>query len=123
MLGGEILDTLLLVRQLSHRGVPLYALTNFAAETWPIGVKKSPFLSSLFDGVVVSGHAGVAKPDRTIFELLSTRYGLNPLETAFIDDKEINVGAARAVGYESHHFTSATRLSAWLASVNLIESE
>ena len=123
MLGGETTDALTLARQLSHRGIPLYALTNFAAETWPIAVKKFPFLSSLFDGVVVSGQEGVAKPHRAIFELLSDRYGLDPLETAFIDDKEINVDAARAVGYQSHHFTSAAHLSAWLASVNLVEPE
>lgn len=122
MLGSEFTDTLQLAQHLSQGGVPLYALTNFASDTWPMAVARFPFLSSLFDGVVVSGDEKVAKPDRAIFELARDRFGLDPLETAFIDDKKLNVEAARNVGFRSHHFTSAARLSVWFADKGLVDT-
>ena len=64
-----------------------------------------------FDGHVISGLEGVAKPDRRIFEILLQRHGLEPASTVFVDDQERNVAAARALGITALRFTSAPQLS------------
>jgi 2-haloacid dehalogenase len=62
---------------------------------------------SWFDGHVISGLEGVAKPDPRIFQVLLDRYCLAPEETAFTDDSPGNVEAARALGINAVHYTGA----------------
>ncbi len=114
MLGGEVPGTVELARRVAAKGVPLHALTNWAAETWPYAIARFEFLSTLFDGIVVSGQEGLAKPDRRIFELIGSRFDLEPRQTAFIDDSRDNLAAAAGFGYQTHHFTSASSLETWL---------
>ena len=64
-----------------------------------------------FDGHVISGLEGVAKPDPRIFKILLERHGLEPASTAFVDDQDRNVVAARALGITALRFTSAPQLS------------
>ena len=44
------------------------------------------------------------KPDPAIFRILLERYGLQPSETLFIDDRAANVDAARGCGIEGFLF-------------------
>ena len=53
---------------------------------------------ALFDDVVVSAEVGLAKPDPEVFRLAARRLGLPPAECVFVDDWDVNVGAAREVG-------------------------
>lgn len=57
-----------------------------------------------FDGAVISFQEKLLKPDREIYLRLLRRYGLVPEECFFIDDREENVAAARALGMEGHVF-------------------
>jgi 2-haloacid dehalogenase len=50
------------------------------------------------DGYVISGIERVAKPDRKIFDILISRYGLDPRATVFVDDSPDNVAAAGEAG-------------------------
>jgi 2-haloacid dehalogenase len=63
-----------------------------------------------FDGHVISGLEGVAKPDRRIFEILLERHGLRPQSTVFIDDVARNVDAASEVGLRALRFRDADQL-------------
>ena len=119
MLGGPISGTVDLARGMSEAGIPLYALTNWAAETWPHAVARFEFLTTLFDGIVVSGHEGIAKPDPAIFELVIDRFGLDPPTTLFIDDVEANIAAADRAGFVTHRFISPGALDQALASHGL----
>src|ERR1039457_2142740 len=69
----------------------------------------------LFDAVVISGEAGMRKPEPRIFLHAASLLGLEPAECIFIDDIEANVLAAEAVGMVGvHHFelrSTAGRLS------------
>ncbi|MBQ2392554.1 MAG: HAD-IA family hydrolase, partial [Alistipes sp.] len=56
------------------------------------------------DGEVVSCEEGVCKPEREIYQLLLSRYGLNPSETLFIDDRQENIEAAEREGIVGFHF-------------------
>jgi 2-haloacid dehalogenase len=111
---GEVLD------ELQAAGVPTYVLSNASAETWPHAVERFPFLGS-FDGVLLSGEVGVAKPDPEIFDELCRRFGLRPEATIFIDDKAANVDAARALGFAGHHFSDAAGLRAELVRLGLLD--
>lgn len=120
MLGDEIPGTRAIAERLSDSGTPLYALTNWSAETWPFGLAAFPFLGEVLDGIVVSGIEGVAKPDPRIFEILADRFDLDPTATVFIDDASANVAAAADLGYRAHRFTNAEELEAWLRDLNLM---
>jgi 2-haloacid dehalogenase len=86
------------------------------AETFPLRRARFAFLD-WFDGCVISGIEGVAKPDRRIFEILLRRYRLAPASTLFIDDAPPNVAAARELGLHALHFTSAGALRRELRSL------
>ncbi len=57
---------------------------------------RFPFLQS-FDGVVVSAHERVIKPDPAIFRILFERYDLAPQDCIFIDDSAKNIETARSL--------------------------
>jgi len=108
-----------LLRALKARGVPLYAITNFAADTFAEVVARFEFFA-LFDGIVVSGTERLVKPGPAIFQRLGERYGLDLRHCLFVDDVLANVEGARAVGMTAHHFTSAERLRAELVMHGLL---
>ena len=60
MMPGPIAGSVEILADLQQRGVPLYGLTNFSAETYPPTVARFEFLSWL-RGVVVSGEVGVIR--------------------------------------------------------------
>lgn len=100
-----------IVDRLIARGVPLHAITNWSAETWPRGLTVHPRLGDIFGTLVVSGRERVAKPDIAIFELLCERAGVAASDCVFIDDTRHNVDAARTAGMDGIHFTGARALN------------
>ena len=70
-----------------------------------------PEWPDLFDTVVLSGIAGVAKPDPAAFLLVAERLGVEPQRCVFVDDLRRNVLGAAAVGMTGiHHRTVADTL-------------
>jgi 2-haloacid dehalogenase len=122
MVPGEIAGSVALLRALAARGVPLYAITNFAADTFAEVVERFPFFS-LFRGIVVSGTERVVKPGAEIFRLLASRYGLALEDCLFIDDVPANVAGAQAVGMHGHHFTAPEALAAALMGYGLLPTK
>lgn len=61
-------------------------------------------ITHLFDAIVSSAVAGMAKPDHAIYKLAAKRVELPPEECLFIDDAERNVEAAREVGMTAVHY-------------------
>ena len=62
MLAGAIDGTVAILQELRRSDVRLFALSNWSAETFPIARQRFPFLA-WFDGIVISGDVGAAKPD------------------------------------------------------------
>ena len=109
-----------LVEELDARGVPLFAITNFSADFWtPFHEKERAFFSRFRD-IVVSGREKLLKPDPAIYYLALDRFGLRPDEALFIDDREINVEGARAVGMHAHLFVDAEDLRRRLEADGLL---
>ena len=108
-----------LVEALHARGVPLFAITNFGADTWA-GFRPTAPIFDLFDDIVVSGVEKLAKPAPAIFDLAARRFGHSPGAMLFIDDNADNVAAARGCGWQAHHFQSAEALADELRSRSLL---
>ena len=108
-LGGPIDENVALLRRLRASGKPVYALSNFAHETFALAERHHDFLSE-FDDRVISGHVGVVKPDPRIYEILFKRAGRRPNELLFIDDSAANVRGAEALGMPAIHFTPGVDL-------------
>ena len=119
MLGGAIEGAVALLDELHAAGMPLYALTNWSAETFPIGRRHFPFLERFRD-IVVSGQEKIVKPDPRIFELLVRRTGVAPERTVFIDDGERNVAAAARLGFRAVRFTDPESLRASLTALGAL---
>ena len=109
-----------LVDQLDARGVPLFAITNFSADFWPPFHAKEKAFFGRFRDVVVSGEVKLLKPDPAIYFLALDRFGLRPGEALFVDDRQINVDGAEAIGMKAHLFTSAQALRARLEAEGLL---
>jgi 2-haloacid dehalogenase len=108
---GEVPGTVEILRELHTARVPLFALTNWSADLFPVALEHFDFLE-LFEDIIVSGEEGVAKPDPEIFEVLEERVrhraGLD--DCIFIDDSPANVAAAEQAGIDAVHFTRADHL-------------
>jgi putative hydrolase of the HAD superfamily len=70
-----------------------------------------------FDGGIFSGDVKLIKPEHAIYQMLQTRYQLEPAQTVFIDDLLANVKAARALGWHGIHFESAQQLQTELDAI------
>ena len=119
MIQGEIAGSVAILSELKARGVPLYAITNWSAETFPPQRQRFAFLE-WFRGIVVSGMEGVIKPDPRIFRVLLDRYDVDPRTAVFVDDVEDNAAAAAALGIHGIHFRSPDQLRRELAAVGLL---
>jgi len=117
-LGDAIDPTVDVLAELRAAGIPLYALSNWSAETFPIARPRYPFLD-WFDGIVISGEVGAAKPDPRIYQALVERHGLDPASLAFVDDVPANVAAAESLGMRGLTFTSAAALRQDLEALGL----
>lgn len=110
MLGDALHDTVAIFSKLKASGqYKIYGLTNWSAETFGIAQKRFEFLS-WFDGIVVSGDEQMRKPQPEFYQLLLKRYHVNAAESLFIDDNFRNILAARELGINTIHFTSAADL-------------
>ena len=117
---GPVPGTTALVEALSARETPLYAITNFGAETWAMFRPHYPVLSHFRD-IVVSGRERIVKPDPAIYALAQSRFGHDPARMLFIDDSLPNVTSARACGWNAHHFRDAATLETELVSWGLLD--
>ncbi|MFI3320555.1 MAG: HAD family phosphatase [Rikenellaceae bacterium] len=99
----EMPATKRLIEELKASGeCKLFVLSNMAPEY--IKHIRARDVYRHFDGEVISCEEGVIKPERRIYEILVERYGLNPEETLFIDDRLQNLEAAEQLGVVGFHF-------------------
>lgn len=119
MLRGAIDETVAILAELRARHVPLYALSNWPADTWQHGLERFPFLQ-WFDGIVISGLEGTAKPDAEIYKILLERHQIDAHRSMFIDDRHENIAAAERVGMRGVLFTHPLSLRRALEALTLV---
>jgi putative hydrolase of the HAD superfamily len=97
-------------------GMRLALLSNCTAELL-VRLQTEHRLASRFDVVIASCEAGVVKPERRIYEICLARLGMPAAATLFVDDREDNLRAARAVGIRTLHFTGDESIAPLRAAI------
>lgn len=92
-----------LALRLHEAGWGVYVLSN-ASDRIEEQLSRTPVFGVL-DGIVVSGRERLMKPDPAIFQLLCSRYGLDPATCVFVDDNADNCEGARAAGMDAFRYT------------------
>jgi 2-haloacid dehalogenase len=119
MVKGAVEESVAILGELRARGIPLFALTNWSAEKFPLARRRFAFFE-WFNGILVSGEERLKKPDPRIYRLAVERFGIEPAETLYIDDAEVNVAAASLLGFRTHHFVEARALRSLLVACGLL---
>jgi putative hydrolase of the HAD superfamily len=101
-------ETVKLVRTLHQRGFDIYCLSNMPVPMYEHLRRRHTFWD-VFRGVVVSGEVQMMKPEPEIYLHLLERFGLKACESVFVDDLQVNVDAAKAVGLHAIRFENATQ--------------
>ena len=94
---------------LSEAGLKTALLSNMIADMAVHARQTFRWLNKL-TSQVLSCEVRLIKPDRAIYERCLEGLQVTPSEALFVDDKEINVQAARALGITSIHFQSVGQL-------------
>lgn len=119
MMAGPISGSVEILAELHERGTPLYGLSNFSAETYPLALKRFAFLRLLRE-VVISGNVKAIKPDPRIYQILLGRCRIDPQRAVFVDDVVANVETARQLGLYGIVFRGADALRRELAELRLL---
>lgn len=86
---------------LKSRGYNIYLLTNYPEEMFSLHCKTQFDFLGYVDGMVVSSHCKLIKPDERIYNVLMSKYNLNASECVFLDDRSPNTAAAVALGMKA----------------------
>jgi putative hydrolase of the HAD superfamily len=93
--GGRLDDAMLdAVRRARGAGVR----TGLISNSWGTSRYDRALLAQLFDGVVISGEAGIRKPAPEIYAMGARAIGLPPAACVFVDDLPFNLAPARELG-------------------------
>lgn len=100
---------------LKNNNYECYVLSNWSAETF-YGPQQSmihdyPFLKK-FDGLLISGEEKLIKPDPNIYKLAIKKFELDPQKCVFIDDKLVNIEAAKKLTFNTIHLTDPKTIEA-----------
>lgn len=79
-------------------------LSNAWESARPLLAERFEFIGT-FDESIFSYEIGVRKPDPAMYTIMLERLGVSPGQALFIDDMQVNVAGARAVGMQSLRFT------------------
>lgn len=98
------------IPRLKEAGYGIYLLSNYPEILFHKHTQYADFMNEI-DGMEVSYMHHLAKPDRAIYESLCTRYGLDPAECLFYDDRPENVQGAIDYGMRSVQVTGREMLA------------
>lgn len=94
------------IKELKERGYRIYILSNWSKPAYDACKDTALSFLSFVDGAVFSYKELMIKPNKKIYELICSRYDINPSEAVFLDDSEPNIIAAREFGLHAIHFHS-----------------
>jgi putative hydrolase of the HAD superfamily len=112
------LDMLAWQQQLKQRGLLTAILSNIGDNVLASVEREFDWIHR-FDVLVWSYQVHMAKPAPAIYRHVLKELGTQPEEALFLDDKPVNVQAARALGMRAIEFSTIERLRADLIAVGL----
>jgi putative hydrolase of the HAD superfamily len=92
-----------LMRELRGSGLRMAMLTNNVREWEPLWRSMLP-VDEIFEAVVDSGFVGCRKPEPRIYQITVERIGVPFERCLFVDDLEVNIGAAEELGMRAVRF-------------------
>src|SRR5262245_5357563 len=119
MMSGAIQGTVDILAELRAKRTPLYALSNWSAETFPYALQRFEFLR-WFDGLVVSGRIHLMKPDPRIYRHLLDTHRLRAEDLVFIEDAAANTSAAENASAPALRYTTPEALRSDLIRLGLL---
>ena len=118
-IGQPIAPVIGILQRIKQAGWPVYGLSNWSMETFPIIRRKHNFFD-LLDDYLLSGQVNLVKPDPAIFQQMLDKIGRKPAECVFIDDNPANVQASRALGILTIHYQSPEQLETELQQLGIL---
>jgi len=107
-----------LLADLGARATRIWALSNYSP--WMVELRQRLGLDRHFAGYVVSYETGFRKPDPRAYRCLLQRAGVEAQSCLFVDDRQVNVEAARQLGMPALLFSSAAQLRQDLARLGVV---
>lgn len=95
----EIPEGIATLHACKAHGKKVYVLSNYPRDGFQHALETHAFFS-LFDGIFVSSHHLLAKPDPVIYAKATQELNLTPARTLFIDDSPVNIEAALHFGWQ-----------------------
>jgi putative hydrolase of the HAD superfamily len=105
-------------QELKRRGLLTAILSNISDNVLDSIEHEFAWIDN-FDVLVWSYQLRMAKPDPAIYRRVLEQLGTQPEETLFIDDKLVNIEAARGLGIRALQFFTVERLRADLIASGL----
>jgi FMN phosphatase YigB (HAD superfamily) len=90
-------DSVRIIPELKEQGLRVYYLSNFPGDIFDEIRNKYSFFK-YFDGGIISAEVRCSKPDSEIFRIFLEKYSLDPKESLFVDDIEVNLKSAELLG-------------------------
>jgi putative hydrolase of the HAD superfamily len=112
-------DAMLAWQQMLKQCGILTAILSNMGDTVLANMQRELLWLDHFDVQVWSYQLRMAKPDLAIYEYVLKQLGTRPDETLFLDDKQVNIDAANAVGMRAVLFTDVDHLRADLMVMGL----
>ena len=104
--------------QLKQHGIRTAILSNMG-DTVLASIQREFDWLPRFDVLIWSFEHKMAKPDPAIYSLTLDKLGVRPEEALFIDDKQANIDAARALGLIAIQFSTIEKLREDLIAAGL----
>lgn len=104
------------LKEASRGAIKIYAMSNVSKEDYAVlSTKLTDW--SVFNRVFTSGHAGMRKPDLNFYRHVLQEIKLAPEEVVFVDDKMVNVLAAKSLGITSIVFDDSSSVVRTLSNI------
>ncbi|EJW90507.1 haloacid dehalogenase-like hydrolase [gut metagenome] len=102
---GEVPGMRELLTRLKAEGFRLYGLTNWCSKVYETIDRYAIF--DLLEGYIISSEEHYVKPEPEIYQCLFDRFGLQPEECIFTDDKAVNIEGGERLGMSGIVFHNA----------------
>jgi putative hydrolase of the HAD superfamily len=99
-----------------HAGGTRVALLSNAGFDFASPFRYSP-MARFFERMFISAEMLMVKPNPDIYLEVAKELGISPTEMVFIDNKQVNVAGAEALGITGHLFVGAENLRTFLTEL------
>jgi putative hydrolase of the HAD superfamily len=114
-----IAETVELLYRLQAQGHALYCLSNMQPASIEFLERTQDFLE-VFTGKVISCRINLCKPEAGIYAHLLETFQIDPVNSVFVDDVEVNLVAARRFGLSTIRFENAAQCAGELQALGCL---